>query len=34
MWETGDLMPQWEGLQAEVDEKAAQLAAVTPAPRW
>jgi ATP-binding cassette, subfamily F, member 3 len=33
MWETGALMSQWEALQAEVDEKAQQLAAVTPAPR-
>jgi ATP-binding cassette subfamily F protein 3 len=33
MWETGDLMAQWEALQAEVDEKARSLAAVTPAPR-
>jgi ATP-binding cassette subfamily F protein 3 len=33
MWETGDLMARWEALQAEVDEKAQQLAAVTPAPR-
>jgi hypothetical protein len=32
MWETGDLMAQWEALQAEVDEKGRQLAAVTPAP--
>ncbi len=33
MWETGDLMAQWEALQAEVDEKARQGAALTPAPR-
>jgi hypothetical protein len=33
MWETGDLMSQWEALQAEVDEKSQQLAAATPAPR-
>jgi ATP-binding cassette subfamily F protein 3 len=33
MWETGALMSQWEALQAEVDEKAGQLAAVTPASR-
>jgi uncharacterized coiled-coil protein SlyX len=33
MWETGDLMARWEALQAEVDERAQQLAAVTPAPR-
>ena len=30
MWETGDLMAQWEALQAEVDEKSQQLAAVVP----
>ena len=30
MWETGDLMGQWEALQAEVDEKSQQLAAITP----
>ncbi len=33
MWETGDLMAQWEALQAEVDEKSRQLAASLPAPR-
>jgi ATP-binding cassette subfamily F protein 3 len=33
MWETGDLMARWEALQAEVDEQAERLAAVTPAPR-
>ena len=33
MWETGDLMAQWEALQAEVDEKSRQLAAVAPASR-
>ena len=33
MWDTGDLMAQWEALQAEVDEKTRQLAAVIPAPR-
>ena len=33
MWETGDLMAQWEALQAEVDEKSRQLAATLPAPR-
>jgi ATP-binding cassette subfamily F protein 3 len=33
MWETGDLMSQWEALQAEVDEKSEQLAAATPAAR-
>jgi ATP-binding cassette subfamily F protein 3 len=30
MWETGDLMGRWEALQAEVDEKSAQLAALAP----
>ena len=30
MWETGDLMAQWEALQAEVDEKSQQLAAAMP----
>jgi ATP-binding cassette subfamily F protein 3 len=33
MWETGDLMAQWEALQAEVDEKTRTLAAATPPPR-
>jgi hypothetical protein len=33
MWDTGDLMAQWEALQAEVDEKTRQLGAATPAPR-
>jgi hypothetical protein len=33
MWETGDLMAQWEALQAEVDDRTGQLSAVTPAPR-
>jgi ATP-binding cassette subfamily F protein 3 len=33
MWETGDLMGRWEALQAEVDEKSHQLAALLPAPR-
>ena len=33
MWEAGDLMAQWEALQAEVDEKSQQLAAAAPAPR-
>jgi ATP-binding cassette subfamily F protein 3 len=33
MWETGDLMARWEALQAEVDGKTRQLAALTPAPR-
>jgi hypothetical protein len=32
MWEAGDLMAQWEALQANVDEKSQQLAAATPAP--
>jgi len=30
MWEAGDLMAQWEALQAEVDERVAHLAALTP----
>jgi hypothetical protein len=33
MWETGDLMGQWEALQAEVDERSQQLTAATPTPR-
>jgi ATP-binding cassette subfamily F protein 3 len=33
MWATGDLMAQWEALQAEVDDKMRQLAVATPAPR-
>jgi ATP-binding cassette subfamily F protein 3 len=33
MWETGELMAQWEALQAELDEKSQKLAAVTPAAR-
>ncbi len=34
MWETGDLMGQWEALQAEVDERTEQLSALAPsAPR-
>jgi ATP-binding cassette subfamily F protein 3 len=33
MWETGDLMGQWEALQAEVDQRSQQLAAATSAPR-
>jgi uncharacterized coiled-coil protein SlyX len=33
MWETGDLMARWEALQAEVDERTGQLAAVLPGPR-
>jgi ATP-binding cassette subfamily F protein 3 len=32
MWEAGDLMGQWEALQAEVDERAARLAEITPSP--
>ncbi len=31
MWEAGDLMAQWEALQAEVDEKTEQLSALAPA---
>jgi len=30
MWETGDLMAQWEALQAEVDEKAKELTRIAP----
>jgi len=33
MWETGDLMGQWEALQAEVDQKTQQLATASPPPR-
>ncbi|HKZ32108.1 MAG TPA: ATP-binding cassette domain-containing protein [Vicinamibacteria bacterium] len=33
MWEAGELMAQWEALQGELDEKARELAAVTPAAR-
>jgi len=33
MWQTGDLMAQWEALSAEVDEKTRTLATATPAPR-
>jgi ATP-binding cassette subfamily F protein 3 len=33
MWEAGELMAQWEALQAELDEKSQQLATVTPAAR-
>jgi len=33
MWEAGELMAQWEALQAEYDEKSLQLAAVTPTAR-
>jgi ATP-binding cassette subfamily F protein 3 len=32
MWETGDLMSQWEALQAEVDDRAARLAELVPSP--
>jgi ATP-binding cassette subfamily F protein 3 len=32
MWETGDLMGQWEALQAEVDERATRLAELFPSP--
>jgi ATP-binding cassette subfamily F protein 3 len=32
MWETGDLMAQWEALQAEVDEGTARLAELVPSP--
>ncbi|HVO09584.1 MAG TPA: ABC-F family ATP-binding cassette domain-containing protein [Vicinamibacteria bacterium] len=33
MWDTGELMSQWEAVQAEVDEKAGRLAAMMPAAR-
>jgi len=33
MWEAGELMAQWEALQGELDQKAQQLAAVTPTAR-
>jgi ATP-binding cassette subfamily F protein 3 len=33
MWETGDLMAQWEALQAEVDETSGKLSAAAPHPR-
>ena len=33
MWETGDLIAQWEALQADVDEKTQRLALVMPTPR-
>ncbi len=33
MWQAGDLMAQWEALQAEVDEKSRQLAATIPPSR-
>jgi ATP-binding cassette subfamily F protein 3 len=33
MWETGDLMGQWEALQAEVDAKQALLETMLPTPR-
>jgi len=32
MWEAGDLMSQWEALQAEVDEKSEQLSSLLPTP--
>ncbi len=32
MWEAGDLMGQWEALQAEVDDRAARLAKIVPSP--
>ena len=32
MWETGDLMGQWEALQAEVDDRTARLAELVPSP--
>jgi ATP-binding cassette, subfamily F, member 3 len=32
MWQTGDLIAQWEALQAEVDEKSGRLAGLTPSP--
>jgi ATP-binding cassette subfamily F protein 3 len=32
MWETGDLMAQWEALQAEVDDRARHLAELVPTP--
>ncbi len=32
MWETGDLMAQWEALQAEVDEGTKRLAGLVPSP--
>jgi ATP-binding cassette subfamily F protein 3 len=33
MWQAGELMAQWEALQAEYDDKSQQLAAVTPTAR-
>ncbi len=33
MWEAGELMSQWEALQAELDEKSQQLAALVPSVR-
>ena len=33
MWEAGELMAQWEALQGELDEKARELATVTPTAR-
>ncbi len=32
MWEAGDLMGQWEALQAEVDQKTTRLASLMPSP--
>jgi len=32
MWEAGDLMGQWEALQAEVDDRTARLAELVPTP--
>ena len=32
MWETGDLMGQWEALQTEMDDKTQQLGPSTPGP--
>ena len=33
MWQAGELIAQWEALQAEYDEKSQQLAAVMPTAR-
>ncbi len=33
MWETGDLLAQWEALQAEVDARSGELASLTPPTR-
>jgi ATP-binding cassette subfamily F protein 3 len=32
MWEAGDLMGQWEALQAEVDDRTTRLAELVPTP--